>query len=146
MGYQPEEIIRSYTENAEIENQSEKKPSLRTAIPREFIKHYIKPSDIVLDAGGGVGINAIMMAELSSSVTLLDITPKILEYAHENISYAGMESRIKIVRGDICNLRSFEDNTFSFVVCVGDALSYVLIYALEVVTGESGTSLGDIAY
>jgi len=31
-------------------------PSLRTEIPREFIKKYLKASDVVLDAGGGMGI------------------------------------------------------------------------------------------
>ena len=55
MSYNPKEIIRSYTQNAEIEDQSEKKPSLRTEIPRAFIKRYIQPFDTALDAGGGVG-------------------------------------------------------------------------------------------
>ncbi|MGB2964035.1 MAG: class I SAM-dependent methyltransferase [Anaerolineales bacterium] len=125
MNYDPQHIIQSYTENAELEDQSEKKPSLRTEIPREFIKRYIRPSDITLDAGGGVGVNAIMMAELCQSVTLLDITPKILELARKNIADSGHET-IKVLRGDICNLSQFEDGEFSFIVCVGDALSYVL--------------------
>lgn len=126
MSYDPEEIIRSYAENAEIEDQAEKCPSLRTEMPREYIKRYINPSDKVLDAGGGVGINAIMMAEMCESVTLLDITPQILELARENINSSGLQDRIQIVSGDICQLEAFEDGYFSFVVCVGDALSYVL--------------------
>ena len=126
MSYNPEEIIRSYTRNAEIEDQSEKKPSLRTEIPREFIKRYIQPSDTALDAGGGVGINAMMMAALCKSVTLLDITPEILALAKVNINDSGLQDSIRILEGDICDLSSFEDGSFSFVVCVGDALSYVL--------------------
>jgi hypothetical protein len=69
MSYDPEEVIRSYAENAEIEDRAEKGLSLRTAIPREYIRRYIHPSDKVLDAGGGVGMNAIMMAGLCQSVT-----------------------------------------------------------------------------
>jgi len=126
MSYDPEEIIRSYTENAEIEDQAEKGRSLRTEIPREYIKRYIHPSDKVLDAGGGVGINAIMMAGMCESITLLDITPQILELARDNVNRSGLQDRIQIVRGDICQLEAFEDGYFSFVVCVGDALSYAL--------------------
>lgn len=126
MSYNPEEIIRSYTRNAEIEDQSEKQPSLRTEIPREFIKRYIVPTDITLDAGGGVGINAMMMAGLCKSVTLLDITPEILTRARANINDSGFQDSIRILEGDICDLSSFEDGSFSFIVCVGDALSYVL--------------------
>lgn len=126
MSYDPEQVIRSYTEQAEREDQSEKGLSLRTAIPREYIRRHIRPTDHVLDAGGGTGINAIMMARLGASVTLLDITPRILALARENIRRAGLDERIQAVGGDICDLSAFEDGSYSFVVCVGDALSYVL--------------------
>ena len=126
MSYDPKEIIAAYTRNAGIEDQSEKQPSLRTEIPREFIKRYIQPSDTALDAGGGVGINAIMMSGLCKSVTLLDITPDILARARVNINDSGIQDSIHILEGDICDLSAFEDGGFSFVVCVGDALSYVL--------------------
>lgn len=126
MSYDPEEVIRSYNKNAEVEDQAEKNPSLRTEIPREFIRRHINPSDKALDAGGGVGINAIMMAGLCESVTLLDITPHILRLAQINIGNSSLQDRIQIVRGDICDLEEFKDGSFSFVVCVGDALSYVL--------------------
>ena len=123
--YNPDEIISAYTTNAEMEDQAEKGTSFRTEIPREFIQKYIKDSDVVLDAGGGVGINAIMMAERCQSVTLLDITPKILEYASSNIRQAGYEEKITILTGDITDLSQFTDDLFSFLVCVGDSISYV---------------------
>jgi ubiquinone/menaquinone biosynthesis C-methylase UbiE len=126
MSYDPEEVIRSYERNAEIEDRSEKELSLRTEIPREFIKRYIKPTDRVLDAGAGTGINAIMMSRLCESVTLLDITPQILELARSNIESEGLQDRVQVVEGDICHLDQFEDGQFSFIVCVGDSLSYVL--------------------
>jgi SAM-dependent methyltransferase len=87
---------------------------------------YLTPADRALDAGGGVGINAIMMAGICESVTLLDITPRILELAQANITASGLGNRIRILVGDICDLKRFGDGVFSFVVCVGDALSYVL--------------------
>jgi ubiquinone/menaquinone biosynthesis C-methylase UbiE len=124
--YDPLEVIRAYTANAEIEDQAEVSHSLRTEIPREFIKRYLQPTDTVLDAGGGVGVNALMMAERCKSVTLLDITPRILELARQRIEASGLQDRIQILQGDVCQMDAFHDAQFSFVVCVGDALSYVL--------------------
>lgn len=126
MSYDPNEVIEAYEKNAEIEDASEKKSGLRVAIPRAFIKRYLQSADIVLDAGGGTGSNAILMAKLCQQVTLLDITPGILALAAQNIQAAGLSEKIKLVEGDITNLSQFDDGTFSFVLCVGDAISYVL--------------------
>ena len=126
MSYNPQDIIESYHKNRAVEDRAEKDRSLRTEIPREFIKRYLKSDDEVLDAGGGTGINAIMMAQRCKSVTLLDLTPGILEIAAGNIQEAGLSSKIDLLQGDITDLSYFEDSKFSFVVCVGDAISYVL--------------------
>ncbi len=126
MLYDPRAIIEAYERNAEIEDESEKKASLRVEIPREFIKKYLKASDVVLDAGGGTGINAIMMAERCRKVTLVDITPRILQLAERNVWASGVAEKIDLVEGDITDLSRFQDGAFTFVVCVGDAISYVL--------------------
>ena len=126
MPYNPKSVIESYEKNAEIEDESEKGTSLRVEIPREFIKKYLKASDVVLDAGGGTGVNAIMMARRCRKVTLLDITPRILQFAEKNIAEAEISDRIELVNGDITDLSQFQDGEFTFVVCVGDAISYVL--------------------
>jgi ubiquinone/menaquinone biosynthesis C-methylase UbiE len=126
MSYDPNEVIESYERNAQIEDESEKKSGLRVTIPREFIKRYLRPSDVVLDAGGGTGVNAIMMAERCEKVTLLDITPGILTLAAQNVEAAKLAEKVDLVEGDITDLSRFGDGSFSFVVCVGDAISYVL--------------------
>ena len=126
MSYDPNEIIEAYERNAQLEDESEKKQSLRVEIPREFIMKYLRPSDVVLDAGGGTGVNAILMAKVCQRVTLLDITPGILELAEKNVRASGLSEKVELVEGDITNLSRFSDRSFSFVVCVGDAISYVL--------------------
>jgi SAM-dependent methyltransferase len=95
-------------------------------LPREFIKKYLQSSDLVLDAGGGTGVNAILMAKRCRHVTLLDITPGILQLARENIEAAGVADRVTLMHGDITDLHEVDDDRYSFVVCVGDALSYAL--------------------
>jgi ubiquinone/menaquinone biosynthesis C-methylase UbiE len=126
MAYSPEVIREAYNRVAEEEDRAEKKQSLRTEIPREFIKKYLRSSDVVLDAGGGTGINAIIMAQRCKKVTLVDISPKVLELAAINVESAGMTETIDLVEGDITNLEQFRAGEFSCVICVGDSVSYVL--------------------
>jgi ubiquinone/menaquinone biosynthesis C-methylase UbiE len=125
MTYQPELIRQTYDEIAGREDDFEKGQALRNEIPREFIKKYLQPSDVVLDAGGGTGLNAIMMAQRYTQVTLLDLSPRVLELAARNIKSVGLAAKIELVEGDITNLRAFPDAAFSFVTCVGGSLSYV---------------------
>ncbi len=126
MRYNPKKVKTIYDEVANEEDTQEKNLTLRTEIPREFIKKYIKENDVVLDAGGGTGVNAIMMAKKSKHVTLIDISTEITNRAKENIKEAKLSNKINVLEGDICNLEQFKDKQFSFVVCVGDAISYVL--------------------
>lgn len=126
MTYKPEAVRKAYDEIAEKEDKFEKEFSLRNQIPREFIKKYLQRSDNVLDAGGGSGINAIMMARGCKRVTLVDISPKILELAATNIQEAGLTEKINIMEGNIADFGQFREAEFSFVVCVGGTLSYLL--------------------
>jgi ubiquinone/menaquinone biosynthesis C-methylase UbiE len=125
MGYSPAAVREAYDAIAEREDQFEKSFSLRNAIPREFIKRYLRASDVVLDAGGGSGINAIMMAQCCQRVTLVDISPKLLDRAATNIQDAGLTDKIDLIEGDISNLKQLRDAAFSFVTCLGGTLSYV---------------------
>jgi ubiquinone/menaquinone biosynthesis C-methylase UbiE len=119
MSYNAEAIKKTYDAIAEQQDAFEKRRSLRNEVPREFIKKYLKATDVVLDAGGGAGINAIMMAQNCQEVTLLDISPKILEQAAINIRLAELSNKIRTIEGDITNLGRFKDGQFSLVVCVG---------------------------
>lgn len=101
MTYHPQAIRSAYDAYVEDEDRFEKGFSLRNDVPRAFIKKYLKPDDVVLDAGGGVGINAIMMARRCTRVTLLDLSPRILQQAAVNVRCAGLEDKIDLVEGDI---------------------------------------------
>jgi ubiquinone/menaquinone biosynthesis C-methylase UbiE len=126
MSYDPASVVEVYERNAKVEDASEKGYSMRVELPREFIKRHLGESDLVLDAGGGTGVNAILMARLCKKVTLLDITPGILTLAEGNLRAAGLLDKVDLVQGDITDLSQFRDGQFTFVVCVGDAISYVL--------------------
>ena len=126
MIYDPESVKNLFDHIAAQEDQLEKRLFLRNEIPREFIKQYLRPPDIALDAGGGTGINAILMARVCQRVTLVDISPGMLELAATNAREAGLIEKIDLWEGDITHLDRLGDASFSFVVCVGGAISHAL--------------------
>jgi ubiquinone/menaquinone biosynthesis C-methylase UbiE len=126
MAYNPRAIRAAYDQIAVREDNFEKGFSLRNDVPRKFMLKYLRASDVVLDVGGGTAINAIAMARICQRVTLLDISPEILKRAAVNIRESGLAEKIDLVESDAADLAQFGDETFSFVVCVGGALSYVL--------------------
>ena len=126
MTYNPKIVQELFDKIVEQEDDLEKKHFLRNEVPREFIKRYLKPHDLVLDAGGGTGINAILMANTCQKVTLVDISPRILERAASNIQAAGKTGKIDLVQGDIIQLDQFVDGAFSFIVCIGSVISHTL--------------------
>ena len=65
------------------------------------------------------------MAQRCAQVTLLDLSPRILELAARNIKSAELTAKIDLIEGDITDLHAFPDAAFSFVACVGGSLSYV---------------------
>lgn len=126
MKYNQKATKKAYDKIAAEEDRQEKAMSFRVEIPREFIKKYIRKSDVVLDAGGGTGINSIMMAKTCKHVTLYDLSTGVLNIAKKNIKKARFENKLDVIQGDVSDLSRFKDSQFSFVVCVGDAISYVL--------------------
>jgi len=92
-----------------------------------FLRKYLPEKGLVLDAGGGPGRYTIELAKSGYDIILLDLTPKLLEIAREQIENAKVENRVKqIIEGSIDELYMFEDDTFEIVICLGGALSHVL--------------------
>lgn len=79
----------------------------------------------VLDAGGGGGKFGVMFAERGHQVTVLDISPRMVEQAREKFREAGHEAGAHFVVGDVLALQ-FPDQSFDFVFCEGDPVSYCL--------------------
>ncbi|MFB0504369.1 MAG: class I SAM-dependent methyltransferase [Candidatus Bathyarchaeia archaeon] len=78
----------------------------------------------VLDAGGGTGKWTIPIARLGYHVTLADISEKMLEMAEEKLARENLLDRVSIVPADVTNMDMFQDESFDFVLCEGDPLSY----------------------
>lgn len=92
-----------------------------------FIREYLPKRGLVLDAGGGPGRYTVELAKRGYDMVLQDFTPEHLEFAKRRIHRAGLAQRVKALdEGTITDLRSFRDNSFDAVLCLGGPLSHVL--------------------
>jgi len=91
-----------------------------------FLREYLPPKGLILDAGGGPGRYTVELARQGYDVVLLDLVAGNLERAGEEIGKAGVGERVKqVVEGTITDLSGFPDNSFDAVICLGGPLSHV---------------------
>ena len=98
---------------------------LREAVLRSAIQAlHLSAGSRGLDAGCGVGLQALSLAEAvgpGGHVTGLDMSPEMLRYAEEIVASAGLSGRISFREGNV-NQLPFADGSFDWVWsadCVG---------------------------
>lgn len=79
----------------------------------------------VLDAGGGGGKFGTRFAQAGHHVTVLDISPGMLDGARARFTAKGLLDRAAFVEGDVAAL-ALPDAAFDLVFCEGDPVSYCL--------------------
>ncbi|WP_434301609.1 class I SAM-dependent methyltransferase [Corallococcus exiguus] len=79
----------------------------------------------VLDAGGGGGKFGTRFAQAGHHVTVLDISPGMLDGARAQFTAKGLLDRVAFVEGNVAALE-LPDAAFDLVFCEGDPVSYCL--------------------
>ena len=79
----------------------------------------------ILDAGGGGGKYGVRMAELGHHVTVLDISPGMLEKARALFTKKALLDHASFAVGSVASL-PLADASFDLVFCEGDPVSYCL--------------------
>ena len=77
----------------------------------------LPPRSIGLDAGCGIGLQAMLLAEAvgpAGHVTGIDLSPEFIVYAKSIAENAGISEQISFQEGDVNNL-PFDDGTFDWV-------------------------------
>jgi ubiquinone/menaquinone biosynthesis C-methylase UbiE len=78
----------------------------------------------LLDAGGGTGRKAIPLAQDGfTDITILDIAPEWMRLADEKARKAGVRDKLKLVEGNILDMRDFADGSFDYVFAMGGVVS-----------------------
>ena len=91
-------------------------------------RHLPPPPAWLLDAGGGSGRYTIDLAAQGYLVTLLDLSPALLDFARARIAEAGprVEEHVqRVIEGSIADLSVFSDAEFDSVVCLGGVISHL---------------------
>lgn len=93
-----------------------------------FLKKHLPRKGVILDAGGGPGRYTIELAKRGYDIVLLDLTPRLLDIARDQIKKAKVESQVKqIIEGSVDDLSMFDDDTFDAVICLGGALGHLVL-------------------
>jgi ubiquinone/menaquinone biosynthesis C-methylase UbiE len=99
-------------------------PLSEAVIPSAIQALQLPPGSRGLDAGCGIGLQALLLAEAvgpAGHVTGLDLSPQFLVQAKVIAEEAGLSERISFQQGDV-NRLPFDDDTFDWVWsanCVG---------------------------
>ena len=99
-------------------------PLSEAVTPSAIQALQLPPGSRGLDAGCGIGLQALSLAEAvgpAGHVTGLDLSPQFLVHAREIAEEAGLSERISFQQGDVSRL-PFDDDTFDWVWsanCVG---------------------------
>jgi SAM-dependent methyltransferase len=104
---------------------------LEHLITREALRRHIPPPAAcgpILDAGGGPGRYTLDLAAQGYAVTLLDLSPRLLDLARQQIAAAEPAVRdhvTAVIEGSITDLTGFADGQFAIVLCLGGVLSHL---------------------
>jgi ubiquinone/menaquinone biosynthesis C-methylase UbiE len=119
-----------------IQNLLEAEP-LREPLLRSVIQSlHLPPGSHGLDAGCGIGLQALLLAEAVGpygQITGMDILPEQLVYGHDYVRKAGYADRITFCAGDVSRL-PFADHSFDWVWsadCIGYPLGDLAPYLAE---------------
>ena len=101
-------------------------PLSEAVIPSAIQALQLPPGSRGLDAGCGIGLQALLLAEAvgpAGHVTGLDLSPQFLVHARKIAAEAGLSERISFQQGDVSRL-PFDNDTFDWIWsanCVGYA-------------------------
>jgi len=130
LSHDPEYTAQHYDAYGELEwDRHDATWAARTsfAVHCRFLTEFVRPGDLVLDAGAGPGKFTIELANLGARVHVGDISPVQLRLNAERVQAAGREDAVVArTRIDICDLADFVDNNFDAVVCFGGPISHAM--------------------
>jgi ubiquinone/menaquinone biosynthesis C-methylase UbiE len=85
-----------------------------------YLDHYLPPTGLILDLGGGPGRYTLYLARKEYQVVLLDISSANIQFARDKIQKAGVSRWVRQAAvADARDLRFIPDHTFDALLCMG---------------------------
>jgi ubiquinone/menaquinone biosynthesis C-methylase UbiE len=94
------------------------KGAVENRVDWELLKRHLPQNRDakILDAAGGTGRITLPLAKMGYSVTLCDISPKMLDVARRKLLREGVLDKVEISQCDVRKLR-YPDESYDFVLC-----------------------------
>lgn len=92
---------------------------LEFEITKRALDEYIPAGSEILDVGGGPGRYSIYLAQKGNSVTLFDLSEKLVEQAGLNAEKYGVELKQRIVGNALELDKYLPDKSYDVVLCMG---------------------------
>lgn len=123
-----EKIRTRWNERAETYDEYYKnfRGAVEHYVDWQLLKKYLPKNKNVniLDAAGGTGRITLPLAKMGYSVTLCDISPKMLDVVKQKMLKEGVSDKVTTVECNVCNL-PFPDQSFDFVLCYGGGIKAI---------------------
>ena len=103
------------------EEQDRADEAINRALRWREVKRHLEKVETILDIGAGTGAFSIPLAQLGFSVTHLDFSPAMLEFARQK---AQDLKNIRFVEGNVVDLSQFPDCSFDLVLNMDGAISF----------------------
>ncbi|MBU1246957.1 class I SAM-dependent methyltransferase [Patescibacteria group bacterium] len=123
------DFFRSYSKNVDNANKHgfwKLSDAIITQIIKNNISVAIDEKSVILDAGGGTGRWVCDLGKIyKSKFIIYDMSRDMLEKAKENIRNANIGNRVKLIEGDLRNMKSLEAESIDYIVSIYSPLSFV---------------------
>jgi len=85
-------------------------------LEQRLIDEEIGSAGKLLDIGCATGENIIYFSQKCFEVTGFDLSEEMLKESKEKVEKLGLS--IKLVKGNVCDMNMFKDNSFDYVLCM----------------------------
>lgn len=103
---------------------------LNNEIILEIIKRHVPVSSsrkkIIFDAGGGTGRWICGLSKIyKTDFIIYDLSQDMLDKARENVARAKIGKRVKIIRGDLTDLKEIPDSSVDYIISIYNPISFI---------------------
>ena len=97
----------------------------------QIIKNNIPPetvtgNNIILDAGGGTGRWVCDLSKsYNSKFIVYDLSNDMLDKARENTKNANIEDRVKLIKGDLKNMKKIKSDSVDHIISIYSSISFI---------------------
>ncbi|TDF92962.1 class I SAM-dependent methyltransferase [Paenibacillus piri] len=110
-------VKRFYDETVHYEWNRLDRHKVEYELSKRYMIRYVKPTDRVLDLGGGPGKYSLYLSELGCDVTLADLSQNNVEFALNKAQELGLP--LNAICADSRDLTAFNDGYFDHILCMG---------------------------